>query len=207
MKFIEQFKPGDNVKVFLSKDSKAFYNAKILQMNGEENSFDIEFIAKELIVGDRISIKKESKEHIFVFCTKVIKSTKGDFRITLEIPTDVSRLNKKEFFSLPLNLEIGIKNSKNLIYSAQSNEISDIGLSLGMNSILNVDEPVELTIPFHKDFTLEHVKGIVKKVENGKNSNFKYFIVFDSLENSVKEQILVYIFKVQKILLQISKNM
>jgi len=76
-----------------------------------------------------------------------------------------------------------------------------------MNNILNMDETVELTIPFHKDFTLEHVKGIVKKIENGKNSNFKYFIVFDSLENNVKEQILVYIFKVQKILLQISKSM
>jgi len=207
LKFIEQFKPGDNVKVFLSKDSKAFYNGKIFQINVEQNSFDIEFIAKDLIAGDRISIKKEYKDYIFVFCTKVTKSTKGDFRITLEIPSDVSRLNKKEFFSLPLNLEIGIKNSKNLIYSAQSNEISDTGLSLGMNNILNMDETVELTIPFHKDFTLEHVKGIVKKIENGKNSNFKYFIVFDSLENNVKEQILVYIFKVQKILLQISKSM
>ena len=207
MEFLQQFRQGDNIKIFLSKDCKCFYNSKILEIHKEQKEFVIEFNEKDLICGDLISVKSEQNEHIFMFCTKVVDALKGNYRVTLEMPKEINRLNKKDFFSLPLNLQIDVKNSRNIVYTAESNEISDIGLSLGMNDILNIDETVKMTIPLYKDFILEDVKGIVKKIENGKNLNFKYFIAFDSLDNRVSEQLLAYIFKVQKILLQISKNM
>ena len=69
------------------------------------------------------------------------------------------------------------------------------------------NENVRVTIPFSTDFILEDIEGVVKRIEKGSKLPYKYGINFDYIDAPVREEIVSYIFQVQKMLLKISNNM
>ena len=64
----------------------------------------------------------------------------------------------------------------------------------------------ESTIPFSKDFILENLEGVVKKVDKGDKLPYKCNIVYDYIEEAKRRQIINHIFKVQEMLLKFSNK-
>lgn len=206
MDFSKQYMVGEDIKIFLMKDSELFFTGKILEMNFENRILIIEFFDRILCQGDIISIKKEYGEHIFIFNSKVLKIIDGQ-KILLKWPVEENRMNKKEFYKLPLCLDVEIGSTDNKKYYGKTEEISNCGILLTMDKLFKVGDNIRLTIPLHNELILKNVSGLIKEIEKGKCMPYRYYVSFEEAESIVKEKILAYIFRVQRILLQISKNM
>lgn len=206
MDFSKQYEVGEDIKIFLMKDSELFFTGKILEMNYENKILIIGFSDRVLCAGDIISIKKEYGEHIFIFNSKVLKVIEGH-KILLKWPAEENRMNKKEFYKLPLCLDIEINSNDNKKYYGKTEEISNNGILLTMDKLFKVGENIKLTIPLQNELILKNVSVLVKDIEKGKCMPYRYYVSFEEAEEIVREKILAYIFRVQRILLQISKNM
>lgn len=209
MDFKEQFKIGDVVKINISKDSINFYVTKILAIDYEKNYFVVHSISKDIPVNSAISVKREFKDIIFIFNTKVLGYTHHEHKniIVLRIPKEINRIQRREFYRLPLNVKVSIRNSSDEICLGESLDISGLGMCVELDKKLYQNENVRVTIPFSSDFILEDIEGIVKRIDKGTRLPYKYGINFDYIEAPVREKIVSYIFQVQKMLLQISNNM
>lgn len=209
MDFKEQFKIGDVVKINISKDNINFYVTKILAIDYEKNYFVVHSISKDIPVNSVISVKREFKDIIFIFNTKVLGYTHHEHKniIVLSIPKEINRVQRREFYRLPLNVKISIRNSSDEICLGESLDISGLGMCVELDKKLYQNENVRVTIPFSNDFILEDIEGIVKRIDKGTRLPYKYGINFDYIEAPVREKIVSYIFQVQKMLLQISNNM
>ena len=208
MDFKEQFKIGDVVKINISKDSINFYVTKILAIDYEKNYFVVHSISKDIPVNSAISVKREFKDIIFIFNTKVLGYTHHEHKniIVLRIPKEINRIQRREFYRLPLNVKVSIRNSSDEICLGESLDISGLGMCVELDKKLYQNENVRVTIPFSSDFILEDIEGIVKRIDKGTRLPYKYGINFDYIEAPVREKIVSYIFQVQKMLLQISNN-
>ena len=209
MDFKEQFKIGDVVKINTSRDSNSFYITKIVDIDYESKIFVVHSIEKDIPVNSFISIKREFKDIIFIFTSRVLGHKYNEHKNTLvlHIPKEINRIQRREFYRLPLNIAISITNSSDETYLAESLDISGLGICIESNKKLYQDENVKVTIPFSNDFILEDINGIVKRITKGRKLPYRYGINFDYIDSPIRDQIVSYIFKVQKMLLQISNNM
>ena len=209
MDFKEQFKIGDVVKINISKDSSNFYITKIIDIDYENKIFVVHSIKKDIPVNSFISIKREFKDIIFIFTSRVLGYKHNEYKniIVLHIPEEINRIQRREFYRLPLNVKITMRNSSNELCLGESLDISGLGMCVELNKKLHQDENVKITIPFSNDFIIEDIEGIVKRIDKGTKLPYKYGINFDYIDAPVREEIVSYIFKVQKMLLQISSNM
>lgn len=209
MEFKEQFKVGDIIKINQTKDSPYFYVTKIIAIDLAKDFFVIHSIEKNLVLGEFITVKREFKDLIFIFNSKVLGFSHKEHEniIVLKIPKEVNRIQRREFYRLPLNIGISIRDSKDNICLGESDDISGMGLSVELDAPLKMEENVKITIPFTKDFIIEDIEGIVKRIDKGAKLPYKYGINFDYIDEDVREEIVTYIFKVQKMLLQISNKM
>lgn len=209
MDFKEQFKIGDLIKINDKKDSGKFFVTKILAIDYEKGFFVINNIEKEIPLGEQISGKREFRDIIFIFNTKVLGFIHKEEKniLVLKIPKEVNRVQRREFYRLPLNVSISIRDSNSNICLGESDDISGMGLSVELDSPLRLNENVKVTIPFAKDFIVEDIESVVKRVDKGNKLPYKYGINFDYIEDEAREQIVSYIFQVQKMLLKLSKNM
>ena len=209
MDFKEQFKTGDVVKINISKDSSNFYVTKILTIDYEKKFFVVHSINKDIPVNSFISVKREFKDIIFMFNTKVLGYTHNEHKniIVLHIPKEINRIQRREFYRLPLNVPISVRNSADEICLGESLDISGLGMCVELDKKLYPNENVRVTIPFSTDFILEDIEGVVKRIEKGSKLPYKYGINFDYIDAPVREEIVSYIFQVQKMLLKISNNM
>lgn len=209
MDFKEQFKIGDLIKINDKKDSGTFFATKILSIDYEKGFFIIKNIEKNIPLGESISAKREFRDIIFIFNTKVLGFAHKDENdiIVLKIPKEVNRVQRREFYRLPLNVGISLRDSHGNICLGESDDISGMGLSVELDSPLRLNENVKVTIPFTKDFIVEDIESVVKRVDKGSKLPYRYGINFDYIEDEAREKIVTYIFQVQKMLLKISKNM
>ena len=138
MDFKEQFKTGDVVKINISKDSSNFYVTKILTIDYEKKFFVVHSINKDIPVNSFISVKREFKDIIFIFNTKVLGYTHNEHKniIVLHIPKEINRIQRREFYRLPLNVPISVRNSADEICLGESFDISGLGMCVELDKKL-----------------------------------------------------------------------
>lgn len=209
MEFKEQFRIGDTIKINGHVDSSVFYLTKILAIDYEKDFFVVHSIEKELELGAVISGKREFKDIIFIFNTKVLGFMHKEHKdiLVLKIPKEVNRIQRRDFYRLPLKLKISVRNSQDEIGLGETIDISGMGISVELDMRLRINENVRVTIPFSKDFIIENIEGVVKRADKGKILPYKYGINFEYIDNYEREELVSYIFKIQNMLLKLSKNM
>lgn len=208
MTFKEQFKVGDLVKMNESRESPTFHVTKIIAIEEKKDVFVVHSISKELLLGAVLTVKREFNDMIFLFTTKVLATKEKDGKgiLTLEIPKHIDRIQRREFYRLPLQVKISLKNSENKLCLGETIDISGTGINLELNSKLEINEIISLTLNITDDFILENMGGIVKRGAKGNKLPYRYGINFIYIDTHTQEQLVAHIFKVQKMLLSFSKN-
>lgn len=205
MIFKEQFKINDYLMNKPNLGESNFFKSKILDIDFEKNIFLVEKVSAVFIKNTDVTIQKDWNEFNLVFQTTIIEINKEN-KLVLNIPKQINRIKKEEYYKLPLAIGISVRKKNGDILLGESINVSANSICVQLNKELNYEDEVLVTIPFSKDFILENLEGVVKKVDKGDKLPYKCNIVYDYIEEDKRKQIINYIFKVQEMLLKFSNK-
>lgn len=205
MIFKEQFKINDYLMIKPNLGESNFFKSKILDIDFEKNIFLVEKVSAVFIKNTDVTIQKDWNEFNLVFQTTIIEINKEN-KLVLNIPKQINRIKKEEYYKLPLAIGISVRKKNGDILLGESINVSANSICVQLNKELNYEDEVLVTIPFSKDFILENLEGVVKKVDKGDKLPYKCNIVYDYIEEDKRKQIINYIFKVQEMLLKFSNK-
>lgn len=205
MIFKEQFKTNDYLMIKPNLGDLNFFKSKILSIDFEKNIFFIEKISAVFTKNIDVTVQKEWNDFNLVFQSTII-GINNENELVLNIPKQINRIKKEEYYKLPLAIGVSIRNKDGEILLGESINVSANSVCVQLNKELNYEDEVLVTIPFSKDFILEDLEGVVKKVDKGDKLPYKCNIVYDYIEEDKKKQIINYIFKVQEMLLKFSNK-
>lgn len=205
MIFKEQFKINDYLMIKPNLGESNFFKSKILDIDFEKNIFLVEKVSAVFIKNTDVTIQKDWNEFNLVFQSTIIEINKEN-KLVLNIPKQINRIKKEEYYKLPLAIGISVRKKNGDILLGESINVSANSICVQLNKELNYEDEVLVTIPFSKDFILENLEGVVKKVDKGDKLPYKCNIVYDYIEEDKRKQIINYIFKVQEMLLKFSNK-
>lgn len=205
MIFKEQFKINDYLMIKPNLGESNFFKSKILDIDFEKNIFLVEKVSAVFIKNTDVTIQKDWNEFNLVFQATIIEINKEN-KLVLNIPKQINRIKKEEYYKLPLAIGISVRKKNGDILLGESINVSANSICVQLNKELNYEDEVLVTIPFSKDFILENLEGVVKKVDKGDKLPYKCNIVYDYIEEDKRKQIINYIFKVQEMLLKFSNK-
>lgn len=205
MIFKEQFKINDYLMIKPNLGESNFFKSKILDINFEKNIFLVEKVSAVFIKNTDVTIQKDWNEFNLVFQATIIEINKEN-KLVLNVPKQINRIKKEEYYKLPLAIGISVRKKNGDILLGESINVSANSICVQLNKELNYEDEVLVTIPFSKDFILENLEGVVKKVDKGDKLPYKCNIVYDYIEEDKRKQIINYIFKVQEMLLKFSNK-
>lgn len=212
----DSFKIGDIIKVGVQKrrNETNFYDSKIADIVEEEGIFKIYNISSEksdlfLEENEKISIMKEEGSIIFMFSTRYVGKDKGKFDyLVLSIPKEVERMQRREFYRLPINVKIDVKKeNKKEIYLGETLDLSGNGLSVDLDAELDKDERVIVNLPLTEKLYIDNIYGKISRVGKGELLPYRYGIKFTDIELEKKEKLISYIFEVQRMRIKLAKSM
>jgi c-di-GMP-binding flagellar brake protein YcgR len=214
----DQFKIGDKVKIGIRKDGneQSFYDSKIADISEEENIVKIYNISDSnnsvnLFPGDSISVMRDSGSVIFLFDTNYIGKDRSRFDyLLLKFPKKIERLQRREFFRLPINVKLSLKKEDDdtgEIFLGETLDLSGSGLSVDLDAVLEKDDKVVISLPLTNDIQIDDIYGKVSRVGDGELLPYRYGIEFTDIEANKKEKIVAYIFEVQRMRIKLAKSM
>lgn len=216
MLLTDYFKIGDRIKVGIHRDGNetSFYDSKIADISVEEEIVKIYNISNNgsfLYTGDSITVMKDSGSIIFLFDTNYLGRDKGKFDyLLLELPKKIDRMQRREFFRLPINVKLSLKKENDeseAIFLGETLDLSGSGLSVDLDAVLEKGDKVVINLPMTKDVYIEDIYGKVSRVSEGELLPYRYGIEFTDIEANKKEKIVAYIFEVQRMRIKLAKSM
>ncbi|MBN1467664.1 MAG: hypothetical protein JXM74_07250 [Fusobacteriaceae bacterium] len=205
MIFKEQFKINDYLMIKPNLGDLNFFKSKILDIDFEKSIFLIEKVSAVFIKNTDVTIQKDWNEFNLVFQATIIEVNKEN-KLVLNIPKQINRIKKEEYYKLPLAIGVSVRKKNGDILLGESINVSANSICVQLNKELSYEDEVLVTIPFSKDFILENLEGVVKKVDKGDKLPYICNIVYDYIEEDKRKQIINHIFKVQEMLLKFSNK-
>jgi c-di-GMP-binding flagellar brake protein YcgR len=205
MIFKEQFKINDYLMIKPNLGDSNFFKSKILDIDFEKSIFLVEKVSAVFIKNTDVTIQKDWNEFNLVFQATIIEVNKEN-KLVINIPKQLNRIKKEEYYKLPLVIGVSVRKKNGDILLGESINVSANSICVQLNKELNYEDEVLVTIPFSKDFILENLEGVVKKVDKGDKLPYKCNIVYDYIEEAKRRQIINHIFKVQEMLLKFSNK-
>ena len=218
MLLTDHFKIGDRIKVGIHRDGTetSYYDSKIADISIEEEIVKIYNISDKnnrvsIYPGDLITVMKDSGSVIFLFDTSYLGNDRGRFDyLLLKFPKKIDRMQRREFFRLPINVRLSLKkeNDENEeIFLGETLDLSGSGLSVDLDTVLEKDDKVIINLPLTSEVSVEEIYGKVSRVGEGELLPYRYGIEFTDIEANKKEKIVAYIFEVQRMRIKLAKSM
>lgn len=146
----------------------------------------------------KVSVKKD--DGIYCFKSKIhFRALESYAYIRVDFPTKLVKEQRRQFFRMPVNLMIAIKKeNEEKPKQAVSIDLSGGGFCLISRGDYAKDEIVSLDFELTNGLKFENLKSIVrwqvKKVEH----QYEYGIEFVDLDAKVREQLISYLFELQR---------
>ncbi len=146
----------------------------------------------------KVSVKKD--DGIYCFKSKIhFRALEPYAYIRVDFPTKLVKEQRRQFFRMPVNLMIAIKkDEEEKPKQAVSIDLSGGGFCLISRGDYAKDEIVSLDFELTNGLKFENLKSIVrwqiKKVEH----QYEYGIEFLDLDAKVREQLISYLFELQR---------
>lgn len=218
MLLTDHFKIGDKIKVGIHRDGNeaSYYDSKIADISVEEEIVKIYNISNKnnrvfLYPGDTISVMKDSGSVIFLFDTSYLGKDRGRFDyLLLKLPKKIERMQRREFFRLPVNVKLSLKKENDEsgeIFLGETLDLSGSGLSVDLDAVLEKGDKVIIDLPLTSEVYIEEIYGKISRVSEGELLPHRYGIEFTDIEANKKEKIVAYIFEVQRMRIKLAKSM
>ncbi len=146
----------------------------------------------------KVSVKKD--DGIYCFKSKIhFRALEPYAYIRVDFPTKLVKEQRRQFFRMPVNLMIAIrKENEEKPKQAVSIDLSGGGFCLISRGDYAKDEIVSLDFELTNGLKFENLRSIVrwqvKKVEH----QYEYGIEFVDLDAKVREQLISYLFELQR---------
>ena len=146
----------------------------------------------------KVSVKKD--DGIYCFKSKIhFRALEPYAYIRVDFPTKLVKEQRRQFFRMPVNLMIAIKKeNEEKPKQAVSIDLSGGGFCLISRGDYAKDEIVSLDFELTNGLKFENLRSIVrwqvKKVEH----QYEYGIEFVDLDAKVREQLISYLFELQR---------
>jgi c-di-GMP-binding flagellar brake protein YcgR len=146
----------------------------------------------------KVSVKKD--DGIYCFKSKIhFRALEPYAYIRVDFPTKLVKEQRRQFFRMPVNLMIAIrKENEEKPKQAVSIDLSGGGFCLISRGDYAKDEIVSLDFELTNGLKFENLRSIVrwqvKKVEH----QYEYGIEFLDLDAKVREQLISYLFELQR---------
>lgn len=216
MTFKDHFKVGDRVKIGIHLNPKdvKFYESKILDIIFEKNVMIVYGITEHgkiinIKSQGEISVLKETGPLVFLFNTRGVNIDSHNISgIALKIPKEIERMQRRDFFRLPINVKISLKKEGDpKIHLGETSDLSGNGLSIDLDTELEKDDIVIMDLPLTDDIYISEVYGKVSRITEGVLLPYRYGIQFTDIDKDQREQIVSYIFQIQRMRIKIANEL
>lgn len=212
----DHFKIGDKVKlgIHLNKHDMTFFETKILDISEDTKElflYDVNSKNKTINIdeGEIISIVKEQGALVFLFNTILLERNSENLNsIVVRIPSEIERMQRREFYRLPIAVKIALRKTEDKkIALGETLDLSGNGLSVDLDSDLEINDEVILDLPLTEDIHISDVYGKVTRKGKGELLPFRYGIEFNNIEENKRERIVSYIFQIQRMRIKLAKDL
>ncbi len=212
----DHFKIGDKVKLglHLNKHDMTFFDTKILDISQDTKElflYDIDSKSNSINIdeGEIVSIIKEQGALVFLFNTILLERHSSNLNsILVRIPSEIERMQRREFYRLPISVKIALKKpNSNKISLGETLDISGNGLSVDLNTELNINDEVIIDLPLTENIHISDIYGKISRKDKGQLLPFRYGIEFNNIEENKREKIVSYIFQIQRMRIKLAKDL
>ncbi len=212
----DHFKIGDRVKIGLhiNKHDMTFFDTKIMDISSDTKElflYDINSKKESFKIdeGEIISVIKEEGTLVFLFNTIFLNRVEDNFNlIVLRIPSEIERMQRREFYRLPISVKISLrKPQSNKISLGETLDISGSGLSVDLDIDLDLNDEVIIDLPLTDEIYISDIYGKVTRKDEGQLLPFRYGIEFNNIEKNKRERIVSYIFQIQRMRIKLAKDL
>lgn len=183
-------------ELFLTKISDIDENYQTLDLNlPMENRQYV--IARN---GEQVKVSVKKDDGIYCFKAKIkYRSLDPYAHIRVEFPKKLIKEQRREFFRMPVNLMVTLKkeNEENLKQGV-SIDLSGGGFCLTSRALFEKDDIVIMNFNLTNGTSVEELRGLVKWRVNKSENQYEYGIEFLNLDNKLREQLISYLFELQR---------
>lgn len=193
MEVINNVYDGD---IFLTKISDIDENYETLDLN-------LPMENRQYVVargGEQVKVSVKKDDGIYCFKGKIkFRSLDPYAHIRVEFPKKLVKEQRRQFFRMPVNLMIVMKkeNEEN-IKQGVSIDLSGGGFCLISRVLFEKNDIVIMNFELTNGTKVEELRGIVKWRVNKSENQYEYGIEFLNIDNKLREQLISYLFELQR---------
>ncbi|MBN1467135.1 MAG: PilZ domain-containing protein [Fusobacteriaceae bacterium] len=146
----------------------------------------------------RVSLKRI--DGIYAFKSKVMyRALEPYAHIRLEFPEKLEKSQRREFFRVPVNLMVTTKKEvEELPKQAISIDLSGGGMCIVSRTNYEKDSEIILSFDLTNGTKVEEVKGVIKRKIEKEHYKIEYGIEFLDIDNKLRENLISYLFELQR---------
>lgn len=182
-----------------------YLSTKITDFDEEENILAIALpvVNRQYLIArnkDKIKVSIKKDDGIYSFVTTVItRSAKPYAHIKLNMPKNLVREQRREFFRLPLNILVyyNILDDDERL-KAVSLDISGGGIRMVTKKDLNMKDHLSITFELDNGDRFNDVEVKIKRKDNRSEDQFEYGLEFIDVNDEIRQRIISYLFMLQR---------
>lgn len=183
-------------ELFLTKISDIDENHETLDLNlPMENRQYI--IARN---GEQVKVSLKKDDGLYCFKAKIKYRALNPYaHIRVEFPKKLIKEQRRQFFRMPVNLMIVMKKEdEGNVKQGVSIDLSGGGFCLISRALFEKNDIITMDFDLTNGTKVEEIRGIVKWRVSKSENQYEYGIEFLSLDNKLREQLISYLFELQR---------
>lgn len=150
--------------------------------------------------GEQVKVSLKRDDGIYCFKAKIkYRSLDPYAHIRVEFPKKLIKEQRRQFFRMPVNLMIAMKKEdEEKARQGVSIDLSGGGFCLISRAVFEKNDIVTMDFDLTNGTRIEEIRGIVKWRVNKSENQYEYGIEFLNLDNKLREQLISYLFELQR---------
>jgi len=150
--------------------------------------------------GEQVKVSLKKDDGIYCFKAKIkYRSLDPYAHIRVEFPKKLIKEQRRQFFRMPVNLMIAMKKEdEEKARQGVSIDLSGGGFCLISRGVFEKNDIVTMDFDLTNGTRVEEIRGIVKWRVNKSENQYEYGIEFLNLDNKLREQLISYLFELQR---------
>lgn len=198
------------MKITIKKKVKYYeeiFLGKIIEINSDDIKIklDEEEHISELLSGDNITFSLKQNSDIYYFQSLLLKNI-ADREVVISYPEGIYKTISRKHLRMDINLVTLFKQQKNRdskLNKGITMDLSAEGMLLLTKIKMEIGEKLNISFDLTNGTSCDTIVGEIKRkevlIEGGQVTKYIYGIFFVEILEDTKEQIIAYLFKLQKL--------
>lgn len=179
------------------------FSTKISDMDDEHIYIHLPLSNKQYVIArsdDIVKIVAKMEDGLYSFRSKVIYRTLEPYaHIKVTIPKKVNKEQRREYFRMPVNLVLNYcKEGEEKKKTAVSIDLSGGGFCFLSRHPIEINDILNFDFQLTNGKKYNHIKGMVKWKVEKLDKQYEYGIEFVNLEKKDREDLISYLFELQR---------